>query len=85
MLERFPYYRGLPIKDQIEHLCYIIDRHIFQGYEMYNRGTEFDAYLVSRLAKIELSNKDEAFLRERLKEMYMNPVINHKDSLKNEC
>ncbi len=85
MLERFPYYRGLPIKDQIEHLCYIIDRHIFQGYEMYNRGTEFDAYLESRLAKIELSDKDETFLRERLKEMYMNPVINHKDSLKDEC
>ena len=85
MLERFPYYRGLPIKDQIEHLCYIIDRHIFQGYEMYNRGTEFDAYLESRLTKIELSDTDEAFLRERLKEMYMNPVINHKDSLKDEC
>ena len=31
MLERFPDYRSLPIKDQIEHLCAIIDRHIFQG------------------------------------------------------
>ena len=77
MLEKFPDYRGLPIKDQIEHLCFIIDQHIFLAYEIYERGTEFDAYIASRLAKIEMPNKDEAFLRERLYEMYNNPVINH--------
>lgn len=81
MLEKFPYYRGLPIKDQIEHLCFIIDRHIHQGYEIYERGTDFDAYIESRLAKIELPNKDEAFLREKLVEMYNFPVINHRKSL----
>ena len=81
MLEKFPYYKGLPIKDQIDHLCFIIDQHIFRGYEIYERGTEFDAYIESRLAKIELPNKDEAFLRERLYEMYNNPVINHRKSL----
>ena len=81
MLERFPDYRSLPIKDQIEHLCAIIDRHIFQGYELYERGTEFEEYQESRLAKIEMPNKDEAYLRERLKEMYMNPVINHRESV----
>ena len=84
MLEKFPYYKGLPIKDQIDHLCFIIDQHIFRGYEIYERGTEFDAYIESRLAKIELPNKDEAFLRERLYEMYNNPVINYQKSLKYE-
>lgn len=81
MLEKFPYYKGLPIKDQIDHLCFIIDQHIFRGYEIYERGTEFDAYIESRLAKIELPDKDEAFLRERLYEMYRFPEINHRKSL----
>lgn len=77
MLEQFPYYRGLPIKEQIEHLCFIIDQHIFLGYEIFHRGTEFDAYIDSRIALIDIPNKDEAFLRERLLEMYNNPVINY--------
>ena len=77
MLEQFPYYRGLPIKEQIEHLCFIIDQHIFLGYEIFHRGTEFDAYIDSRIALIDIPNKDEDFLRERLLEMYNNPVINH--------
>jgi len=77
MLERFPDYRSLPIKEQINHLCFIIDQHIFLGYEIYERGTKFDAYIESRLAKIDMPNKDEAFLRERLYEMYRNPEINY--------
>jgi len=82
MLAAHPEYRELPQHDQLQHICNIIDRHIHQGYEIYERGTEFDAYIESRLAKIELPNKDEAFLRERLYEMYNNPVINHRKSLK---
>ncbi len=82
MLEKFPYYRGLPVKEQINHLCFIIDQHIFLGYEIFERGTDFDRYIESRLAKIDLPNKDEAFLREKLYEMYNNPVINHQKSLK---
>jgi len=77
MLEQFPEYKSLPIKDQIDHLCFIIDQHIFLGYEIFERGTDFDAYIESRLAKIDLPNKDEQFLRERLYEMYNNPVINY--------
>lgn len=84
MLEKFPYYKGLPIKDQIDHLCFIIDQHIFRGYEIFERGTDFDAYIESRLAKIELPDKDEEFLREKLYEMYNNPVINYQKSLKYE-
>ena len=77
MLEQFPEYKSLPIKDQIDHLCFIIDQHIFLGYEIFERGTDFDAYIESRLAKIDLPNKDEQFLRERLYEMYNNPVLNY--------
>ena len=77
MLEQFPYYRGLPVKDQIDHLCFIIDQHIFLGYEIYERGTDFDKYIESRLSLIDIPNKDEAFLRDKLYEMYNYPVINH--------
>ena len=82
MLEKFPYYKGLPIKDQIDHLCFIIDQHIFRGYEIYERGTDFDAYIERRLAMIDIPNKDEKFLREKLYEMYRFPEINHRKSLK---
>jgi len=81
MLEQFPEYRELPVKEQIEHLCFIIDQHIFLGYEIFERGTDFDAYIESRLAKIELPNKDESFLREKLYEMYRFPEINHQKAL----
>lgn len=78
LLEAHPEYRKAPEKEQLQLICSVIDRHIHQGYEIYARGTEFDAYIESRLAKIEMPNKDEAYLRERLYEMYNNPVINYK-------
>ena len=31
---------------------------------------------------IDIPGKDEAFLREKLYEMYNNPVVNHRKSLK---
>lgn len=37
----------------------------------------FEQYIASRIALINLPNKDEAFLRERLLTMYANPVINY--------
>lgn len=78
LLEAHPEYRDLPTHDQLQHVCDIIDRHIHLGYEIYERGTDFDAYIESRLALIDIPNKDEAFLRERLIEMYNNPVVNYK-------
>lgn len=39
--------------------------------------TQFEKYVVGQLAKIDLPNKDEAFLRERLLTMYANPLRNH--------
>jgi hypothetical protein len=36
----------------------------------------FESYLKGQLAKIKLPNKDEAFLRHKMLEMYANPAIN---------
>ena len=38
--------------------------------------TRFEEYLSAQLAKIEIPNKDEAFLRERMLTMYANPLRN---------
>ena len=37
----------------------------------------FEEYLAGQLAKIQLPNKDEDFLRERILTMYANPVVNY--------
>ncbi|MDE5570897.1 MAG: acyltransferase, partial [Prevotella sp.] len=37
----------------------------------------FEQYLQGQLAKINIPNKDERFLRERLLTMYANPVRNY--------
>ena len=81
MLAAHPEYRHAPHSEQIQHVCDLIDRHIHQGYEIFERGTEFEEYIESHLAMIDIPNKDEAFLREKLYEMYEFPVINHRKSL----
>ena len=78
MLAAHPEYREEPIHNQLQHVCDIIDRHIHLGYEIFERGTDFDAYIESRLVLIDIPNKDEKILREKLYEMYNNPVINYK-------
>ncbi len=40
----------------------------------------FEEYLASRLALIDIPNKDEAFLRERILTMYAYPAINQKEA-----
>ena len=37
---------------------------------------EFERYLKLQIAKINIENKDESFLRMKLIEMYANPLIN---------
>ena len=37
---------------------------------------QFDAYIAQQMDKIDLPNKDEAYLRERLLTMYANPARN---------
>lgn len=40
-------------------------------------AAKLDAYLAERIAKVDLPDKDEAFLRTKILEMYANPLINH--------
>ena len=41
----------------------------------------FEAYLTERISKVDLPDKDEVFLRERLLTMYANPVFNQEQAL----
>ena len=63
--------------EQIQFVCNLIDQHIHAAYEMYERGEKFDQYIEGQLAKINIPNKDEDFLREKLYEMYENQVKNY--------
>lgn len=63
--------------EQIQFVCSLIDQHIHSGYEIYERGDQFDHYIEGQLAKINLSDKDEDFLRSKLYEMYDNQVKNY--------
>ena len=44
---------------------------------------QFDGYIAQQMAKIQLPDKDKAFLRERLLTMYANPARNQEQLLKN--
>lgn len=72
--------KAMQKNDQIHAIAEQIDRQIFAGYEIFPRGTEFDQYIESRLALIDIPDKDKAFLREKLYEMYNNPIKNHEES-----
>ena len=43
---------------------------------------EFEQYLTAQLAKVNLPDKDEAFLRERMLTMYANPLRNYLKAVK---
>lgn len=75
-LAAHPELRDLSRNEQIQWVCQIIDRHIHLGYEIFDRGTDFAEYIESRIRMIRLSDRDDAYLRERLYEMYDNPRKN---------
>lgn len=43
--------------------------------------TQFEAYVASRIAMVDLENKDEAFLRQTILAMYANPLKNQEQAL----
>jgi len=45
--------------------------------------TNFEKYLALQMAKIQLENKDESFIRTKLLEMYANPLINKMNTIPN--
>jgi len=48
-----------------------------QGRYTAEEKASFEKYLTAQLAKISISNKDDAYLKERLLTMYANPAINY--------
>jgi len=57
--------------DELEQQGQFADRYTAADKE------RFEQYLAGQLAKIQIPNKDEAFLRERMLTMYANPVRNY--------
>lgn len=55
--------------------------HLGSKYTEEEKAT-FDKYVAGQLAKIDLPNKDEAFLRERMLTMYANPLKNYLEAVK---
>jgi len=66
--------------EQVVAVAEQIDRQIHANYELYDRGEEFEQYLKDQLAKIDVPDKDEAFLMDKLHEMYNNPILNYEKS-----
>ena len=80
--------------DQQIHAGYKLFPGNYVAADLLNNSSEFASfyteaqkqqflnYLRQRLGKIEIENKDEAFLRERMLTMYANPVFNKQKALK---
>jgi hypothetical protein len=84
-LSEHPELREQSRNEQIQFVCQLIDHQLHSAYEIYDRDENFDQYIQSRINLIHLSQKDTDFLREKLYEMYNNPVENHKKALESCC
>ena len=49
----------------------------YAGHYTAKDKQRFDSYIQSRIELIDLPEKDEVFLREKMLQMYANPLINH--------
>lgn len=49
----------------------------YSNYYTHEEKQSFEDYITGQLNKIQIENKDEAYLRERILTMYANPAINH--------
>lgn len=81
MLAQEPELLDAPINEQAQRICDLIDRHVWQGYELFERGEAFERYIDSRVNMVRCPNPDREFLRAKIVEMYNNPVKNHESSL----
>ncbi len=54
----------------------LANNNIYSNNYTAEEKARFEQYVDSRLALIDIPNKDETFLRERILEMYANPAIN---------
>lgn len=77
LLAERPEVKTAAINDQAQLVCDIIDRHIWQGYEIFHRDlSEIESYIQTQIARSELPNKDEQFMHDRIVEMYRYPILN---------
>lgn len=60
--------------DQAQAVAELIDRHIYLGYELFERD---EAYIRERMKMVDVPSKDEAFLYDYFLKMYDNTRINH--------
>ncbi|MBR1426768.1 MAG: acyltransferase [Paludibacteraceae bacterium] len=82
LLQEHPELQDASLNEQAQAVAHLIDRQIFAGYEEYKRGTDFEEYITKRVKMVQVPEKDEAFLTEKIREMYSNPMRN-KQELKN--
>jgi hypothetical protein len=73
--EIYNHYRFYPCNYVAFDMLYNTNRFI--GNYGAKDKTQFEEYLKGQLDKIVLENKDEAFLRTKILEMYSNPLKNH--------
>lgn len=76
LIDQYPDIINHPINEQAQSVAEIIDRHIFLGYEDYERGDDFKDYIAQQVQKIDLPNKDIDFLTHQIEDMYNNPMRN---------
>lgn len=82
LLRERPEVKTASINEQAQLVCDIIDRHIFLGYEIFpHTEEEFEQYVQSRVALVDIPDKDEQYLHDRIVEMYRNPAINQQSAL----
>lgn len=72
---------SLPRNKQVEAVADQIDKQIHAAYEQYPRGEAFETYLQNQVAKVNIKNKDEEFLNDKIHEMYANPIRNREIAL----
>ena len=69
----------IPDMNDINYVAYdmLTNTRRFSDHYGLSDKKQFEAYLQGQLDKIVLPNKDEAFLRTKILEMYTNPLKNH--------
>ncbi|MBO4361681.1 MAG: 1-acyl-sn-glycerol-3-phosphate acyltransferase [Paludibacteraceae bacterium] len=81
LIARQPEVLEMPRNEQIQLVCTLIDKHIHQGYELYERGERFEQYLQGQLQKIHLPQRDDVFLMQKMHEMYAKPIENYNNAI----
>ncbi|MCQ2346162.1 MAG: 1-acyl-sn-glycerol-3-phosphate acyltransferase [Paludibacteraceae bacterium] len=72
--------RQMPRNNQLAAIAQRIDFQIHSNYHIFERNESFDRYLRQQIDKISVPDKDNDFLLEQMKNMYLNPVINYEKS-----